>query len=69
MDLAVDAAHKAFYGGWKTSKPLERARLMRKLADLVERDAEDLVHLESLDNGKPLSTSRMMDPGSFIEQL
>ncbi|KAI7859600.1 aldehyde dehydrogenase domain-containing protein [Circinella umbellata] len=69
VDLAVDAAHKAFYGGWKTSKPLERARLMRKLADLVKRDSEDLVHLESLDNGKPLSASRMMDTDSVIEQL
>ncbi|KAI9278812.1 aldehyde dehydrogenase domain-containing protein [Phascolomyces articulosus] len=69
VNLAVDAAHKAFYGGWKTSNPRERARLMRKLADLVERDAEDLVHLESMDNGKPLSNSRMMDPVGFVEHL
>ena len=61
VDLAVKAAHRAFYGGWKTSNPRERARLMHKLADLVERDGEDLAHLETLDNGKPLSNSRHYD--------
>ncbi|KAI7848838.1 aldehyde dehydrogenase domain-containing protein [Circinella umbellata] len=67
VDLAVEAAHKAFYGGWKTTNPRERARLMRKLADLVKRDAEDLVHLETLDMGKPLETSRAGDPSAFID--
>ena len=42
---------------------------MRKLADLVQRDAEDLVHLETLDNGKPLQTSRAGDPPAFIDYL
>ncbi|KAI8140757.1 aldehyde dehydrogenase domain-containing protein [Fennellomyces sp. T-0311] len=69
VDLAVDAAHKAFYGGWKTSSPRERSRLMHKLADLIELHGEDLVHLESMDNGKPLNDSRMTDISVFTAQL
>ena len=58
VNTAVEAAHKAFHGGWKTSIPRNRARLMHKLADLVERDANDLAHLETLDNGKPLKNAQ-----------
>jgi len=39
----------------------ERGRLMYKLADLVEKNFEELCALESLDNGKPLSFSRAAD--------
>ncbi|KAI8146002.1 aldehyde dehydrogenase domain-containing protein [Fennellomyces sp. T-0311] len=69
VDLAVEAAHKAFYGGWKTSNPRERARLMHKLADLVERDAEELAHIETLDNGKPINDSKRVDVPGFAGQL
>ncbi|KAI9261570.1 aldehyde dehydrogenase domain-containing protein [Phascolomyces articulosus] len=69
VDLAVEAAYKAFYGGWKTTSARERARLLLKLADLVERDSEDLAHLETLDNGKPLSTSREIDVPSLASHL
>ncbi|KAI9499403.1 aldehyde dehydrogenase domain-containing protein [Zychaea mexicana] len=58
VDLAVQAAHKAFYGGWKQSDGRKRARLMHKLADLVDRDSDDLAHLETLDNGKPLKNAQ-----------
>ena len=67
--MAVEAAHKAFYGGWKTSNPRERARLMNKLADLVERDADELAHIETLDNGKPISDSKTSDVPGFAIQL
>ncbi|KAI9278813.1 aldehyde dehydrogenase domain-containing protein [Phascolomyces articulosus] len=59
VDIAVEAANKAFHNGWKTSDPRTRARLMHKLADLVERDANDLAHLETLDNGKPLTNAKI----------
>ncbi|KAG2222909.1 hypothetical protein INT45_013540 [Circinella minor] len=68
VNTAVEAAHKAFHGGWKTSTPRNRARLMHKLADLVERDVNDLAHLETLDNGKPLRNAQrdIIDVSNYI---
>ena len=39
----------------------ERGRLLHKLADLIERNAEELAMLETLDNGKPINDSRNAD--------
>ncbi|KAI7846869.1 aldehyde dehydrogenase domain-containing protein [Circinella umbellata] len=69
VDLAVEAAHKAYYGGWKTSNPRERARLMNKLADLVDRDMDELAHIETLDNGKPLADAKSFDVPGLAAQL
>jgi aldehyde dehydrogenase (NAD+) len=59
IDLAVAAARKAFNTAWgKKVTGTERGRLMSKLADLMERDMQDLAELESLDNGKPIRIAR-----------
>jgi aldehyde dehydrogenase (NAD+) len=52
--LAVKAAQTAFKRGseWRNLDASQRAKLMLKLADLIERDAVILGNLESLDNGK-----------------
>ena len=51
-DLAVKAARAAFEGGaWKDFSGRQRRDLLLKLADLVEQNAEELAHMESLDNG------------------
>ena len=55
IDLAVKAARKAFEEGpWPKMNASERGRLLNKLADLIEKNKEELAALESLDNGKPL---------------
>ncbi|MBB3698939.1 aldehyde dehydrogenase family protein [Flammeovirga yaeyamensis] len=51
IDIAVDSAQLAFEND--TLTPAERGQLLHKVADLLERDKEYLMHLESLDNGKP----------------
>src|SRR5690606_42005236 len=53
-DLAVRAARAALEGPLATQKPSERAKLLWRLADLVEAHADELAVLETLDNGKPL---------------
>lgn len=55
VDLAVKAAKDAFARNspWRQMDASGRGRLLYKLADLVERDANELAELESLDNGKP----------------
>ena len=62
IDRAVKAARAAFeIGPWSKISPSERGRLIWKLADLLEKHAEEFAQLESLDNGKPLKIARVAD--------
>lgn len=61
VDIAVAAARKAFEGEWRRTTPQTRGRLLVKLADLIERDAEILASIEALDNGKAKSTALSSD--------
>jgi acyl-CoA reductase-like NAD-dependent aldehyde dehydrogenase len=56
-DRAVARARAAF-PGWRAVKPADRARLLRRLAALVEEHGEELARLESANVGKPLGDSR-----------
>jgi acyl-CoA reductase-like NAD-dependent aldehyde dehydrogenase len=56
-DEAVAAA-KAAFPGWRAVAPADRARLMRRLAALVEEHGEELARLETRNVGKPISDSR-----------
>lgn len=56
--LAIAAARRAFDGPWRQTTIRDRARLLNKIADLIDRDAEKLAHLESLNTGKTLTESR-----------
>jgi aminomuconate-semialdehyde/2-hydroxymuconate-6-semialdehyde dehydrogenase len=60
VNLAVDAARAAF-PKWSKTPPDERFEIFMRLVSLIERDAEQLAHAESIDNGKPLSLARVMD--------
>src|SRR5215467_5356313 len=62
VELAVKAARKAFESGpWPELSPSERGRLLWKLAELIDQHHEELAELETLDNGKPVFFSRMVD--------
>lgn len=69
IDRAVAAARKAFEGPWSRVKPNERARLLLRLADLIEAHGDELALIETLDVGRPVALSRMIDVGGSIEQL
>jgi acyl-CoA reductase-like NAD-dependent aldehyde dehydrogenase len=56
-DAAVIAASAA-YPSWAAVAPADRARLLRRLAGLVEEHAEELALLETRNVGKPISDSR-----------
>jgi aminomuconate-semialdehyde/2-hydroxymuconate-6-semialdehyde dehydrogenase len=60
VDAAVEAARSAF-PAWSGMTAAERARILNRIADLVERDRERLVEAETNDNGKPLRLSRTVD--------
>jgi len=66
----VLAARQAFKTSWgKNVTGFERSRLINKLADLIERDAQELGELETLNNGKPLRIARDFDIGDSIQCL
>ncbi|KAF9452466.1 aldehyde dehydrogenase [Macrolepiota fuliginosa MF-IS2] len=70
IDRAVEAARNAFKTTWgKNVTGFERARLINKLADLIERDAQELAELESLNNGKPVKIARDFDIGDSVQCL
>jgi betaine-aldehyde dehydrogenase len=56
-DRAVAAA-KAAYPAWRSVSPGDRARLLRRVADLVEEHGEELALLETRNVGKPIADSR-----------
>lgn len=59
VDAAVSAAREAFdEGPWGALTGTERARLLRRLAELIAENAEDIAVVESTDNGKLLRRCR-----------
>jgi aldehyde dehydrogenase (NAD+) len=70
VDRAVAAARKALEEGpWAKAPAAQRARLMNKLADLIEASADELAELEALDNGKPVKLARIVDVNQTIAWL
>jgi betaine-aldehyde dehydrogenase len=53
VDAAVVAAKRAF-ASWKDELPLERARLVRAVADVVRRHAEELALIDAANGGNPV---------------
>jgi aldehyde dehydrogenase (NAD+) len=60
VDRAVDAASRAF-PGWAAMAAGDRGRLLLRLAEAIEENAEELARLESIDTGHPLKDSTVLD--------
>ena len=60
VDRAVRAARAAFEPGspWRRTSPRDRARMLWRMADLIDEHADELAQLETLDNGKPFTDAR-----------
>jgi len=54
LDRALASAQKAFHS-WRRSSPLERSRILRKVAELARSRAADIGRNITLDMGKPLA--------------
>jgi len=68
VDRAVAAARRAFEdSAWSRMKPVDRERLIHKLADLIEEHADTLAELEALDNGKSVVMARHVDIKLAVE--
>jgi aldehyde dehydrogenase len=60
VDLAVEAAHKAF-PSWSRSSPAYRAGILMKVAQVMEDNLEYLAVVETIDNGKAVRETRAAD--------
>lgn len=60
IELALDAAHKAFET-WSKASAITRSNTLLKIADVMEANAELLARVETLDNGKALRETRAAD--------
>lgn len=70
IDRAVTAARHAFEeGDWSRMRPIDRERLLLRLADLLEANAQELAELEAIDNGKPVTMARHVDVALSIDFL
>src|SRR3984957_9179358 len=58
IDRAVAAARRAFEGSWSKFKPYERQALLLKIAEIVEKNYEELSLLDTVDMGAPSARTR-----------
>jgi aminomuconate-semialdehyde/2-hydroxymuconate-6-semialdehyde dehydrogenase len=68
VDAAVQAAQKAA-PGWATMPSDERARLLHRLADLIEARLDEFAALESRDSGKPVALAKRLDIPRAVSNL
>lgn len=67
---AVESAHGALASkAWRRTDAHKRSRLLWRLADLIERDAQLIAETETRDNGKPIFESRYVDVPSVVENF
>jgi gamma-glutamyl-gamma-aminobutyraldehyde dehydrogenase/4-guanidinobutyraldehyde dehydrogenase/NAD-dependent aldehyde dehydrogenase len=67
VDRAVAAARAAFEAGtWRLTAPAERKRVLLRLAELIEAQADELAVLETLQTGKPIADTRAIDIANTI---
>ena len=68
VDLALDAAHAA-RESWGNTSPAARARVLSKMADLMEENLETIALAETWDNGKPIRETMNADVPLAIDHL
>jgi aldehyde dehydrogenase (NAD+) len=69
IDVAVRSSRAAFEGAWGRMRAADRGLLLLKLAELIRQNAEELIELESLDSGKPVSAVRRQDMPAVLDTL
>jgi betaine-aldehyde dehydrogenase len=68
VDAAYAAADKAF-GKWGETTPSERQKALLKFADAVEARADELVHLEAQNTGKPFALTASEEIPPMVDQI
>jgi acyl-CoA reductase-like NAD-dependent aldehyde dehydrogenase len=62
VEAAVTAARTAFdEGPWPGLNIHARAKVLRRIAELIEQNLDELAYLEAIDMGKPIAMARAID--------
>lgn len=69
VEIAVAAARRAFEGPWRTMRASERGQILLRWAELLKRNAEEIIELESIDAGKPISATSRQDFPAAVDTL
>jgi len=71
VDAAVARAREAFRPGsaWRSLAPAARAQLLWKVAELIDRNADELAELETRDQGQPIGISRNVSVAAAAEHF
>ncbi len=70
VDQAVTAARAAFDDGrWSKMIPMERSKILWRIADLIEENIDELAELETLDQGKALYVGRWAEIPGAVNQF
>jgi aldehyde dehydrogenase (NAD+) len=69
VDLAVAAARRAFEGPWRTMRAAERGHILLRWAELLKKHVDEIVEIESLDGGKPISATLRQDFPAAVDTL
>jgi aldehyde dehydrogenase (NAD+) len=69
IEKAVAAARRAYEGKWSKLSARDRGRLLYKLSQLIEQNADELARLETADNGKPIKESLYVDLPQVVENF
>lgn len=71
VDDAVARAREAFRPGspWRSLVPAQRARVLWRIADLIEEHADELAELETRDQGQPLGIARQVSVAAAAEHF
>src|ERR1700736_2294514 len=69
VDRAVRSARNAFEGDWGRMRAAGRGQLLLKFADVIRQHQDELIELESLNSGKPVSAIRRQDLPAVLDTL
>jgi betaine-aldehyde dehydrogenase len=68
IEMAYQAAAKAFES-WKNTTPSERSMALWKIAEVLEKNIEEIVKLESQNTGKPIAVTMAEEVGPMLDQI
>jgi betaine-aldehyde dehydrogenase len=68
VEAALASATRA-QKDWGAMRPVDRARILRRAADMIRERGEELAQLETLDTGKPIQETRVADWPSGADAL
>ena len=60
IDFAIKSAKEAFKT-WRKTTVKERARILNKIADIIDENKDLLATVETMDNGKPIRETKLVD--------